>query len=164
MPMTCASCACRSTSLAFFTERDGIRSSLCETMASFAYRSSIAGLKISTRCRAICARRRRRISSSVLPLYMLPTITSIEPVPGKLRVGSFMGRATLRGRCGGVNCGWNWAGPARPVPSPLPLSTHEAGSERAFGGVLIVRTAQQPDSGQGAAAAARHRVHVVELQ
>jgi hypothetical protein len=40
-----------------------------------------------------------------LPLYMLPTITSIEPVPGMLRVGSFMGRATLRGPCGGVNGG-----------------------------------------------------------
>ncbi len=36
MPMTCASCAWRSTSLAFFTARDGMRISLCETMASFA--------------------------------------------------------------------------------------------------------------------------------
>src|SRR5262249_47369909 len=52
---------------------------------------------ISTRCRAIWARRRRRISSSVLPLYMLPTMTSIDPTPGVVGVGSLMGGATLRG-------------------------------------------------------------------
>jgi hypothetical protein len=51
------------------------------------------GLKISTRCLAICARRRRRISSSVLPLYMLPTMTSIQPADGRLcGMGSDMGR------------------------------------------------------------------------
>ena len=37
------------------------------------------GLKIWTRCRAICARRSRRMSSSLLPLNMLPQITSIQP-------------------------------------------------------------------------------------
>ena len=38
-----------------------------------------AGLKICTFCRAICARRSRRISSSLLPLNMLPVMTSIQP-------------------------------------------------------------------------------------
>ena len=61
------------------TARDEMRISLCETIASSAYRVSSAGLKICTRWRAICARRRRRISSSLLPLNMLPTMTSIQP-------------------------------------------------------------------------------------
>jgi hypothetical protein len=43
---------------------------------------SIAGLKICTFCRAICARRSRRMSSSLFPLNMLPTMTSIQPCPG----------------------------------------------------------------------------------
>ena len=37
------------------------------------------GLKICTRWRAICARRSRRMSSSLLPLNMLPVMTSIQP-------------------------------------------------------------------------------------
>ena len=89
--MTCASCAWRSTSFAVRIAREGMRSSLCETMASRPKRSSIAGLKISTRWRAIWARRNRRISSSVLPLYMLPTMTSIQPLCGYGGVGSDMG-------------------------------------------------------------------------
>src|SRR5512145_3430602 len=40
----------------------------------------MAGLKIATRCFAICARRSRRINSSVLPLNMLPQMTSSEPI------------------------------------------------------------------------------------
>src|SRR5215467_5486961 len=40
----------------------------------------MAGLKICTRCRAISARRRRRISSSLLPENIGPTITSIQPI------------------------------------------------------------------------------------
>jgi len=90
MPMTWASCAWRRMSEADFTDRDGMRTSLCETIASRAYRSSMPGLKISTRWRAIWARRSRRISSSVLPLYMLPTITSIQPGAAKGGVGSLM--------------------------------------------------------------------------
>ena len=39
----------------------------------------MSGLKIWTFCRAICARRSRRISSSLLPLNMLPVMTSIQP-------------------------------------------------------------------------------------
>src|SRR6266404_9422316 len=39
----------------------------------------MTGLKICTRWRAISARRRRRISSSLLPLNMGPQITSIQP-------------------------------------------------------------------------------------
>src|SRR5690242_1073619 len=38
------------------------------------------GLKICTRWRAISARRRRRISSSLLPLNMGPHTTSIQPI------------------------------------------------------------------------------------
>src|ERR1700681_839861 len=38
------------------------------------------GLKICTRCRAISARRRRRISSSLLPENIGPTTTSIQPM------------------------------------------------------------------------------------
>ena len=41
---------------------------------------SIFGLKIATCCLAICARRIRRMSSSVFPLNMHPTITSIQPL------------------------------------------------------------------------------------
>src|SRR5690242_2186022 len=40
----------------------------------------MAGLKICTRWRAISARRRRRISSSLLPENMGPTMTSIQPI------------------------------------------------------------------------------------
>ena len=39
----------------------------------------MAGLKTSTRLRAIMARRRRLISSSLLPENMGPQITSIHP-------------------------------------------------------------------------------------
>ncbi len=45
-------------------------------------RVSMVGLKIWTRWRAIWARRRRRISSSLLPLNMQPTMTSIQPCVG----------------------------------------------------------------------------------
>ena len=58
---------------------DGIFISLCETISSSLKRLSIAGLKICTCCFAICARRSRRISSSLLPLNMLPVMTSIHP-------------------------------------------------------------------------------------
>src|SRR4249920_217127 len=61
------------------------------------------GLKISTFWRAIWARRRRRISSSVLPLYMLPTITSIQPVSGRERKGSDMGRRRYGSAAAPVN-------------------------------------------------------------
>src|SRR5215813_3162696 len=40
----------------------------------------MAGLKICTRWRAISARRRRRISSSLLPENIGPTTTSIQPI------------------------------------------------------------------------------------
>src|SRR5438132_10538801 len=63
----------------------------------------MAGLKISTFWRAICARRSRRISSSVLPLYMLPTITSIQPEWGNGSVGSDMVDGRYSGGPGGVN-------------------------------------------------------------
>ena len=53
--------------------------SLCDTMWSSLKRLSMSGLKIWTFCRAICARRSRRISSSLLPLNMLPVMTSIQP-------------------------------------------------------------------------------------
>src|SRR2546428_10302207 len=45
------------------------------------YRSSGAGLNPCTRCRAICARRTRRMSSSLFPLNMLPQMTSMRPRP-----------------------------------------------------------------------------------
>ncbi len=79
IPITWASSAWRRISLAVRTARDGILSSEWDTMWSRPKRSSMIGLKISTRWRAIWARRSRRISSSVLPLYMLPTMTSIQP-------------------------------------------------------------------------------------
>src|ERR1700740_3560645 len=43
------------------------------------YRASIFGLTISTRCPAISARRRRRMSSSLLPLNIGPHTTSSQP-------------------------------------------------------------------------------------
>ena len=61
---------------------DAIRMSLCDTMWSSLKRLSMSGLKIWTFCRAICARRSRRISSSLLPLNMLPVMTSIQPCWG----------------------------------------------------------------------------------
>src|SRR5712671_2732324 len=48
----------------------------------------MSGLKIWTRCLAICARRSRRISSSLLPLNMLPVMTSIQPCCGVFRTTS----------------------------------------------------------------------------
>lgn len=51
----------------------------CETTSSSEYRTSMRGLKISTRRRANSARFRRRISSSVLPENIEPHITSIQP-------------------------------------------------------------------------------------
>src|SRR5580692_6297916 len=56
-----------------------MRRSPCETISSLEYRASIAGLKTWTRLRAMVARRRRRISSSLLPENMGPQITSIQP-------------------------------------------------------------------------------------
>ena len=53
--------------------------SLCETIWSSAKRRSTRGLKTWTRWRAISARRMRRMSSSLLPLNMLPVMTSIQP-------------------------------------------------------------------------------------
>src|SRR4029079_2895569 len=43
----------------------------------------MSGLKIWTLRRAICARRSRRMSSSLFPLNMLPVITSIHPAFGR---------------------------------------------------------------------------------
>src|ERR1700679_3147193 len=40
----------------------------------------MTGLKICTRCFAISARRRRRMSSSLLPENIGPTTTSIQPM------------------------------------------------------------------------------------
>ena len=71
-----------SSSAEFCAFSDEMRSSLCETMWLSEKRVSTAGLKICTRCLAISARRSRRISSSLLPLNMLPTTTSIQPVEG----------------------------------------------------------------------------------
>ena len=67
---------------------DSIRIALCEVMWSSAKRSSMRGLKIWTLRFAICARLRRRISSSLLPLNMLPAMTSIHPPPAMLNVHS----------------------------------------------------------------------------
>src|SRR5947208_2129780 len=71
-----------------FTFCDGIRMSLWDTMWSSLKRSSSSGLKICTFCFAICARRRRRINSSLLPLNMLPVTTSIQPWWASLRMTS----------------------------------------------------------------------------
>lgn len=49
------------------------------TTSSSEYLTSMAGLKISTFWRANCARRRRRMSSSVLPENIDPQTTSILP-------------------------------------------------------------------------------------
>src|ERR1700724_2365833 len=68
-----------------------MRISLCETISSAEKRSSNTGLKICTCCRAICARRRRRISSSLLPLNMLPVMTSIQPWVGERKGTSISG-------------------------------------------------------------------------
>src|SRR5712692_1026743 len=51
----------------------------CDATCRRPYRSSSAGLNTCTRCRAICARRTRRISSSLFPLNMLPQMTSMRP-------------------------------------------------------------------------------------
>ena len=64
-------------SLGIGVERIALAS--CETTSSSEYRTSMRGLKISTRRRANSARFRRRISSSVLPENIEPHITSIQP-------------------------------------------------------------------------------------
>src|SRR5579859_604590 len=80
MPMTSVRKSSRfSTSAALLTVSEWMRVSLWETIWLFEYLWSRMGLKICTRWRAISARRRRRISSSLLPLNMGPQITSIQP-------------------------------------------------------------------------------------
>ena len=61
------------------TDSDGSLISLWETISASAYRESMRGLKIWTRCFAMIARRSRRMSSSLFPENMLPQITSIQP-------------------------------------------------------------------------------------
>src|SRR6476619_7241417 len=56
-----------------------IRAPAWLTTWAMSYRLSIRGLTISTRCPAISARRRRRISSSLLPLNIGPQTTSSQP-------------------------------------------------------------------------------------
>src|SRR3954465_4209469 len=51
----------------------------------------MSGLKIWTFCLAIWARRSRRMSSSLLPLNMLPVMTSIQPCSGAFRTISIYG-------------------------------------------------------------------------
>src|SRR5688572_28154635 len=90
MPTTSVSGATLSSSARELgTAHDSIRISLCDTMWSSEKRRSITGLKICTFWRAIWARRRRRISSSLLPLNMLPVMTSIHPCAGN-RCGTSM--------------------------------------------------------------------------
>src|SRR5678810_87533 len=61
---------------------------------------STDGLKIWTFWRAIWARRSRRISSSLLPLNMLPAMTSIQPWCGCWRTTSMSDpRLILPGLC-----------------------------------------------------------------
>ena len=80
MPTTSVSGPTRSArARADGTFSDEIFMSLCDTISASLKRLSIAGLKICTFCFAICARRRRRMSSSLLPLNMLPVMTSIQP-------------------------------------------------------------------------------------
>src|SRR5579859_3087008 len=67
-------------SAAFVTLSEGMPRPECEIISFAAYRSSIAGLKICTRWRAISARRKRRINSSLLPENIGPTTTSIQPM------------------------------------------------------------------------------------
>src|SRR3954471_15009550 len=56
-----------------------MRRPACETMSVAWNRPSIAGLNTATACRAISARRRRRISSSLLPENIGPPTTSSQP-------------------------------------------------------------------------------------
>jgi hypothetical protein len=56
-----------------------IRSPACETTAVASKRSSITGLKMTTRCPVISARRSRRIISSLLPENIGPQMTSSQP-------------------------------------------------------------------------------------
>src|SRR5258708_1938715 len=71
------------SSCAVPTAWEGIFMSEWLTISSAEKRASIRGLKICTFWRAIWARRTRRISSSLLPLNMLPTTTSIQPVEAR---------------------------------------------------------------------------------
>src|SRR5246127_1260226 len=76
-----------------------IRAPAWLTKGPMSYRLSMRGFTISTRCPAISARRRRRISSSLLPLNMGPQTTSSQPPwSGK----SLITRPTLMGRSDGL--------------------------------------------------------------
>src|SRR3989442_15283487 len=69
------------------------------TTCPMSYRLSSLGLTISARCPAISARRRRRMSSSLLPLNIGPQTTSSQPP----RFGkSLITRPTLMGRSDGL--------------------------------------------------------------
>src|SRR6266700_8179631 len=68
-------------------------------MWPMSYRLSIRGFTINTRCPAISARRRRRISSSLLPLNIGPQTSSSQPP----RFGkSLITRPTLMSRSDGL--------------------------------------------------------------
>src|ERR1041384_5735732 len=75
----------------------------------------MVGLNTSTRLRAIMARRRRRISSSLLPENIGPQITSIQPtLPVTMSIGIAQDD-TVQG--GLPSCGPVWK--CRPLPGPL---------------------------------------------
>src|SRR5713101_873741 len=81
MPTTSVRAVTRArTSSPLVTFSEAIPSPECDTISFAAYRASIAGLKICTRWRAISARRKRRISSSLFPENIGPTMTSIQPI------------------------------------------------------------------------------------
>src|SRR6476660_2179121 len=76
-----------------------IRAPAWLTTWAMSYRLSMRGLTISTRWPAISARRRRRISSSLLPLNIGPQTTSSQPP----RFGkSLITWPTLMGRSDGL--------------------------------------------------------------
>src|SRR5262245_62072229 len=80
MPTTSVSGATSAgISLAFSTTCDGSFISEWLTISDSEKRASSRGLNSCTFWRAICARRTRRMSSSLLPLNMLPVMTSMRP-------------------------------------------------------------------------------------
>jgi hypothetical protein len=52
----------------------------------------------------------------------------------------------------------------RPVTRSLALPAHELGAEGALGGVLIVRTAAEPDPGHGGQSAVSNCLNMIKLE
>src|SRR5262245_11721419 len=93
---------------------------------------------------------------------MLPTITSIEPAPGNMRVGSLMERATLRGWRSGCQRGNGAESPLRQRRGRIHAALAEQLADLRLHEVdrdLVVAAARDDDVGEALAGLHELQVH-----